>query len=106
MAININQKAIWKRRITNQQFSGKTITQWCKDNNILQRSFYYWRQKIFPKKIDRSNFIELKNTNNSSDDKSNPIIIKYKGAEIHIEKDFDIILLQNCLKAFQGIQCL
>ncbi|MBU1165287.1 hypothetical protein KKA15_07090 [Patescibacteria group bacterium] len=106
MTFKKNQKAIWKSRILNQQSSGKAISVWCRENNILPRSFYYWRVKVFPKKIDRLNFIELKNTNNSSNDKKNNIVIKYKGAEISVEKGFDITLLQNCLKALQGIRCL
>ena len=106
MAINSkNQKKLWKNHILQQQSSGNTIVGWCRENNIHPRSFYYWRVKIFPKKIDRLNFIELKNTKTLSI-KSNSILIKYHGAEISVEKDFDITLLQNCLKALRGVQCL
>ena len=107
MSLNSKQqRAIWKRRISNQKSSGKSISEWCRKNNIHPRVFYYWRIKIFPKKIDRFNFVELKNNNNSSNDKQPSIVIKYNGAEISIESNFDIILLQNCLKALRGIQCL
>ena len=105
MTINSkNQEKLWKNRILQQRSSGKAISEWCKEKNIRPRSFYYWRVKIFPKKIDRFNFVELKNTTKTSNDKN--IVIKYHEAEISVENDFDIILLQNCLKAIRGIKCL
>lgn len=106
MTLNKNQKAIWKNNILKQQSSGKTIAGWCRENNVLPRSFYYWRVKVFPKKIDRLNFIELKSPLSSSVDNNTPLIIKYYGAEISIKKGFDVGLLQSCLKVLQGIQCL
>ena len=106
MTLNESKKAIWKNHILKQKSSGKTIAGWCRENNIHSRSFYHWRVKIFPKKINRLNFLELKRPLSSSFENNNFIIIKYYGAEISIEKDFDITLLQKCLKAIQGTQCL
>jgi hypothetical protein len=106
MILKKSKKEIWKSRLLNQRSSGKDISNWCTENNLHRRSFYYWKEKIFPKKIDRLNFVEIKAFPNSSSDENAPIIIKYHGAEISIAKDFDIKLLKKCLKALQGIQCL
>ena len=94
------KKAEWEDKISQQKASGKSIAEWCRDNQVHPRSFYYWRLRCFPKDIDRSCFTELTN------EKSTGISIEYQGIRIFLDKDFDLITLKNCLTALRGIKCL
>src|SRR3972149_11153713 len=49
----------WENRIYQQKASGKSISAWCRENQILARSFFYWRAMLFPKEINRVCFTEL-----------------------------------------------
>ena len=93
-------EAEWKARIHNQKLSDKSIRKWCKENKLSSNAFYYWRSKLFPKEIKRSNFIEL------TDNKSTGITIEYREVHIHLDKDFDLLTLKSCLAALRSLRCL
>ena len=99
-SINLEKMAEWEDKIHQQETSGKSIVSWCQENQILPRSFYYWRLRCFPKNIDRSCFTELTNG------KGTGIAIEYQDMRICLDKDFDLITLKNCLTALRGIKCL
>jgi hypothetical protein len=93
------QENKWKKLILQQKNSGQTITQWCLENKILLRSFFYWRSKVYPKPFDRSCFTELKNN------KGTGITIEYHDICIRIDNHFDPETLKNCLTVLRGIKC-
>jgi hypothetical protein len=97
--IYLEKKAEWEDKIRQQEVSGKRVTQWCQENQIDRRRFYYWKSKFFPKIIDRSCFTELTNG------KSTGIIIEYQGVRICLDKHFDSVTLKNCLTVLKRIKC-
>jgi len=101
LQINPNENQInnWKEKINQQKISGKSISAWCRENKILYRSFFYWRSKIFSKKIDHSNFIELK------EEKKTNIILEYWGININLDKNFDSEILKKCLILLKEMPC-
>ena len=36
----------WAEKISNCQSSGLTVTQWCRDNEINAKKYYYWLKKV------------------------------------------------------------
>ena len=98
--ISQEKRVEWKDKIHQQKISGKGVAEWCRENQVHLRSFYYWRSKFFPKIIDRSCFSELTNSNSTG------IAIEYQGVHIYLEKHFDLVTLKNCLTTLRGIKCL
>lgn len=92
------QKEEWKNKILQQKNSNQSITQWCLDNNIHPRRFYYWRSKLFPDCVDRSSFTELSNNRNTG------ITIECREISIHLEKSFDYETLKECLSILRSIK--
>lgn len=43
---NNNQLEIWKERIREREKSGLSIKEWCIQNQINQRVYYYWQKKL------------------------------------------------------------
>jgi len=97
--ISQEKRAEWKDKIIQQKKSGKNINQWCLENRVHPRAFYYWKSKFFPKIIDRSCFTELTNI------KDTGITIEYQEVRIFIDRNFDLTTLKHCLVALRGMKC-
>ncbi len=60
--LNADQRlAVWTQRISECRSSGKGVKHWCRENDISEKTYYYWQRRIF--KITReqqsSEFAEL-----------------------------------------------
>lgn len=87
----------WKENILKQRQSGLSIAAWCSQNNIVVHTFYYWRDKLFPKTLDRNTFTEVIPENNAG----SGISLEYHGVYIHLSQNFDPSVLEACLKVLK-----
>ena len=95
------KKLEWETKIRQQRESGLSIEQWCRQNQTSSCSFYYWKDRLFPKtQLTRSCFTELAANNQTAG-----VCIEYRGVRILIDKSFDPATLRNCLSALRGLQC-
>ena len=83
---------LWQQLIAERNKSGKTVAQWCADNNISKHKYYYWNNKINKRQSDADevNFAEITHTNAVSD---NIVLdnIKYQDFKI-LYKDIQLII--------------
>jgi hypothetical protein len=89
----------WKERILQQKSSGLSIERWCRENQVVVCQFYYWKSKLFLKRIDASSFTELVDTKNTG------INIEYNGMRIHLDPNFDAATLKRCLSVIREGKC-
>lgn len=101
------KKEQWKELVLKQRDSGLSIQRWCRQNQVVVHNFYYWRDKLFPKTLTRSSFVEIDPTNegNSSFAKQTKITIEFREIRIHLEHQFDFSILEQCLKALKEMRC-
>ncbi len=100
-------KQKWKEKILNQQESGLSIASWCRQNNIVVHTFYYWRDKFFLKTaLNRSDFAEIPNEKKTeiSNQKSG-ITIEYRGFHISVDHQFNSSVLKQCVQILKEITC-
>lgn len=46
--LNADQRlAVWTQRIADCRSSGKGVKHWCQENNISEKTYYYWQRRIF-----------------------------------------------------------
>jgi hypothetical protein len=98
----------WKEKIIHQRESGLSVGNWCRQNGTSIHTFHYWQKKIFPKpNLDRSAFKEIVGLLNrtSAPGKKAGISFERKGIYIHIDKQFDLSVLKQCLKALKEMPC-
>lgn len=97
----------WKERVKEWESSNKSPKDWCKENQIPYTTLCGWRDRL--KKSDYNkipsnspkNFIELKDQ-----DASDPgIILECYGVKILLKRNFDKIVLKECLDCLGGIPC-
>lgn len=47
-ALSTNQRmAEWTERISSCRNSGISIKQWCRENGIVEKTYYYWQRRVF-----------------------------------------------------------
>ena len=97
--ISEEKKTEWKNKINQQKSSGKRVREWCRENQIHPRVFYYWRSKLFPTAIDRSCFTEVTHI------KKTDITIECQGIRIYLEKNFNSATLKYCIAMLREIKC-
>ena len=89
----------WNKIIEEQKISGLSIEKWCNQNQIRPHAFYYWRDKLFPQSLNRTNFIEL------SERKDKTLTIECQGIRIHLEKECDPIFKKQLLSLLLNYSC-
>ena len=98
MTTKLTLKALWERRISDWKASGKTIQNWCEENNLRENQFYYWRRKTAP--VDRVvSFIEIKET----PPEKTVVSLSYREFEVRLERSFDEETLLRCLKVLRKV---
>ena len=46
--LNADQRlAVWTQRIADCRSSGKGVKHWCQENDISEKTYYYWQRRIF-----------------------------------------------------------
>lgn len=95
LPISQEKQEEWKNKIQQQKTSGKSVSDWCRENQIKPKVFYYWRSKFFPAILQRSSFTELTSSRNTG------IVIECGGVRICLEKHFDLTTLKHCLTALR-----
>ena len=38
---------LWTERVAACRSSGKSVRQWCQENGIAEKTYYYWQRRIF-----------------------------------------------------------
>lgn len=96
--INPQHRMEWEMKISAQKVSGLSIAQWCKENQLEAHTFYYWRDRYFPKEKLLS-FSELKSN------KSTGITLEHDDLRIHLEANFDPLVFRRLMQALTGLKC-
>lgn len=96
--ISLEKRTEWEEKFRQQRESGFSIDRWCRENRIPPHTFYYWKERLFPKSLTgHLSFTELCNA------KTTGITIEYRNLRICLDKQFDLIVLKQCLSVLMGI---
>ena len=89
----------WKTRIEQQRQSNLSIEKWCKQNQIPPHTFYYWKQKLFPKQLQKSSFTELNMR------RPDTISLQARGLYVRIGVDCDPHLRKQLFSLLAEMSC-
>ena len=89
----------WKNLIEQQRHSGLSINKLCQRNQISQTTFHYWKDKFFPKQLQKSNFTEL------NIKRPDAISLSTQGIYVHISGDCDLNLRKQIFMIFSELTC-
>ena len=88
---------IWKQRIEEQRKSNQSAASWCRQNEIKESQFHYYRDKFYPSQTERK-FTELK-------DKKSYLNVSVNGFAIQLEENFDPACLKQFLQVVRELSC-
>jgi hypothetical protein len=102
----------WKDKVLEWQASGKSIRAWCLENQIPVTTFYGWKARLQKSLKDKSlakskakkikqEFIELKDPQSCD----SGLILEYEGVKIHLQSNFDQLILKRCLDCLRSTPC-
>lgn len=97
----------WQQIIRDRNDSGKTIKAYCEENNIPERRYYYWLQKIRQKgypvmaesNIEEQTFVPVKLT--GIERNISAILININDAAVTIPEGMDEATIITVLKALR-----
>jgi len=93
----------WPNIIEQQQNSGESQAEWCRNNNVNVKRFGYWLRKL-RKQSDKSKSTEINWIPVSIEEpKNTKLNIKIGPAVIEVEKGFDAELLSEVVKALGAV---
>ena len=89
----------WKNIIEQQRQSGLSVGKWCQQNQIRPHTFRYWKEKLFPKQLQKSSFTEL------SMKRADAISLQARGIYIRMGSDCDPLLRKQLFALFADLPC-
>ena len=92
---NPKQAEEWQARIDAWQQSGKTMIAWCKEHQVSEHQFWYWKDRLLSKKESSrpSRFVELLDDSPSE----GGVAIQFQDFTIQLTTKFDENTLRRCL---------
>jgi hypothetical protein len=94
--------------------SGQTVSAWCSEHNINQKSYYYWLKRvrtaaceILPALSAGNNPIVEVNipvSHPAGPDTSASIVVRYGSVTLEISNSASAALIENTLKALQNVR--
>jgi hypothetical protein len=90
----------WKNLIEQQRQSGLSIEKWCLQNQIHPHVFHYWKAKLFPRQLQKTNFTEL-NIKHSPD----TISLETRGLRVRVAADCDPHMRKQLFALLGGWSC-
>lgn len=99
----------WANIIKERVKSGKTINEWCKENNVSPNSYYYWLRKvkllITQTKAPLTPQIVplLPPFREDAQDLSKPLILKIGGITIEIQDATSDVIIERTLRIIKGL---
>ena len=93
------KKLEWKNLIEQQRQSGLSVDKWCQQFQIRPSTFQYWKDKLFPKHLQKSSFTELNLK------RPDAISLQGRGVYIRLGRDCDLNLRKQLFALFAEGAC-
>ena len=93
------KKLEWNNLIERQRQSGLSIDKWCLQNQIGPSSFQYWKNKLFPRQLQKSSFAELNMK------RPDAISLQGRGIYVRMGSDCDLNLRKQLFALFAEGLC-
>ncbi len=93
------KKLEWKNLIEQQRQSSLSVDKWCQQNQIRPSTFQYWKDKLFPKQLQKSSFNELNMK------RTDAVSLQSRGVYIRIGSDCDLNLRKQLFALFAEGSC-
>ena len=110
---------LWRDRIAACKVSGFTVTEYCRQNNVQKKSYYYWKRRLAitaavsssadSSKDTAADWLSVETSSSRSISEALPLqstlVVRVSGAEIEVGADFNPVLLRAVVSALGPQSC-
>ena len=58
--LNVAQRVqLWAERIAECRNSGKSVRAWCRENEISEKTYYYWQRRLYQQMISTTEQVDF-----------------------------------------------
>ena len=96
---------IWAERITECRSSGKSVRAWCKENEISEKTYYYWQRRLYQQMISapqRVDFAEIPREIQTGQSTGATAKVCLCGATIEVYPGADAQMIQVILETLKS----
>ena len=95
------RRTYWRERIGEQERSGMSVPQFCKEKGVSEQSFYVWRKRLRKQEPARFALVETQPARQHTA-KTELELVLVTGERLCIGTDVDPALLRTVLDALRG----
>lgn len=96
----------WTARITACRSSGMTVREWCRENGLSEKAYYYWQRRLFDtpsqQKAVQPTFTEITPSTMHRLDSSVAVTVRISGAEADIHTGADAATVETVLRVLKS----
>ena len=95
---------LWVERITECRSSGKSVRVWCRENEISEKTYYYWQRRIYQQMISTAEtvrFAEISCQEETVPNSGATAKISLSGATVEVYPGADSQMIQTILQALR-----
>jgi hypothetical protein len=94
--------AQWRERIAEQQSSGLSVKQFCKERELSSWSFYKWRKQLRQAKPVRFALVDRRTRHEQSATSADLEVVFATGERLRIRSGVDGAILRTVVEALRG----
>lgn len=97
----------WTARIAACRDSGMTVREWCRENGISEKTYYYWQRRLFDtlsqqRKAIQPAFAEITPSKMDHLDSGIAVTVRISGAEADIHTGADAATVETVLRILKS----
>ena len=96
---------LWAKRIAECRGSGQSVREWCRDNEISEKTYYYWQKKLYQQMISTAeevSFAEVPREVQTGRCAEVTARISMPGASVEIYPGADAATIRAIIQAIQS----
>ena len=96
---------LWTERIAECRNSGKSVRAWCRENEISEKTYYYWQRRLYQQMISttqRVDFAEIPGGIQTGQSTGAAVKVCLSGAAIEVYPGADAQMIQVILETLKS----
>ena len=94
---------LWVKRITECRSSGKSVRAWCRENEISEKTYYYWQRRLYQQMISTAETVRFAEIPSREETvpTGGTAKISLSGATVEVYPGADSQMIQTILQALR-----
>ena len=101
----VQRVQLWSERIAECRSSGKSVRAWCRENEISEKTYYYWQRRLYQQMVsaaERVDFAEIPREAQTSRSTGVAAKVCLPGATIEVYPGADTQTIQVILETLKS----